>query len=87
MPGKPTPKVITTGGATRWAGAASRELAHNFRIIRADRLGSFGALVIAFAALVATNVGLVLVDRAGTASLFGAFCQANPALWWLLGMT
>jgi peptide/nickel transport system permease protein len=37
----------------RWAAAASRELAHNFRIIRADRLGSFGAFVIAFAALVA----------------------------------
>jgi Ca2+-transporting ATPase len=45
------------------------------------------ARALAFAALVATNIGLVLVDRAGTASLFGAFRQANPALWWVLGIT
>ena len=35
----------------------------------------------------ATNIGLVLVDRAGNASLFGAFRQPNPALWWVLGIT
>jgi Ca2+-transporting ATPase len=45
------------------------------------------ARALAFAALVATNVGLVLVDRAGSASLFGAFRQPNPALWWVLGLT
>jgi Ca2+-transporting ATPase len=45
------------------------------------------ARALAFAALVATNVGLVLVDRAGSASLFGAFRQPNPALWWVLGVT
>jgi Ca2+-transporting ATPase len=45
------------------------------------------ARALAFAALVATNVGLVLVDRAGSASLFGAFRQPNPALWWVLGIT
>ncbi len=45
------------------------------------------ARALAFAALVATNVGLVLVDRAGNASLFGAFRQPNPALWWVLGLT
>ncbi len=45
------------------------------------------ARALAFAALVATNVGLVLVDRAGNASLFGAFRQRNSALWWILGTT
>ena len=45
------------------------------------------ARALAFAALVATNVGLVLVDRAGGASLFAAFRQPNPALWWVLGIT
>ena len=45
------------------------------------------ARALAFATLVATNVGLVLVDRAGSASLFGAFRQPNPALWWVLGTT
>jgi Ca2+-transporting ATPase len=45
------------------------------------------ARALAFAALVATNVGLVMVDRAGNASLFGAFRQRNPALWWVLGTT
>jgi Ca2+-transporting ATPase len=45
------------------------------------------ARALTFAALVATNIGLVLVDRAGSASLFGAFRQPNPALWWVLGLT
>ncbi len=45
------------------------------------------ARALAFAALVATNVGLVLVDRAGSASIFAAFRQPNPALWWVLGLT
>jgi Ca2+-transporting ATPase len=45
------------------------------------------ARALAFAALVATNAGLILVNRAGRASLFAAFRQPNPALWWVLGMT
>ena len=45
------------------------------------------ARALAFAALVATNIGLVLVDRAGGASLFASFRQPNPALWWVLGIT
>jgi Ca2+-transporting ATPase len=45
------------------------------------------ARALAFAALVATNIGLVLVDRAGSASVLGAFRQPNPALWWVLGVT
>ncbi len=45
------------------------------------------ARALTFAALVATNIGLVLVDRAGSASLLAAFRQPNPALWWVLGGT
>ena len=45
------------------------------------------ARALTFAALVVTNFGLVLVDRAGSASVFGAFGQPNPALWWVLGLT
>ena len=36
-----------------WIAAVGRELASNWRVIRADRLGSFGAIVIAIAAFVA----------------------------------
>ncbi|UCH16159.1 MAG: ABC transporter permease [Burkholderiales bacterium] len=42
-----------SGRARRWATALIREVSSNWRIIRADRLGSFGVAVIAFAALVA----------------------------------
>ena len=45
--------ATATGRGMRWVAAASRELAYNFRIIRSDRLGCFGAVVIVFAALVA----------------------------------
>jgi Ca2+-transporting ATPase len=42
---------------------------------------------LAFTALVATNAGLVLVNRAETVSLVAAFQQRNPLLWWMLGAT
>jgi Ca2+-transporting ATPase len=45
------------------------------------------ARVLAFAALVSTNVGLVLVNRSSAASLVAAFRRPNPALWWVLGST
>jgi P-type Ca2+ transporter type 2C len=45
------------------------------------------ARALAFAALVATNAGLVLVDRAAGASLVAAFRRPNPALWVVLGIT
>ncbi len=55
-----TPDPLTAAGgpapsgrARRWATALIREVSSNWRIIRADRLGSFGVAVIAFAALVA----------------------------------
>src|SRR5262249_41435325 len=42
---------------------------------------------LAFAALVATNAGLVLVNRSQSRSLVAAFRQRNPVLWWMLGAT
>jgi peptide/nickel transport system permease protein len=47
------PTIVATGGATGWIGAIVRELGDNWKIIAGDRLGIFGAFVIAFAALVA----------------------------------
>ena len=52
-----------------------------------DRLPEEEARALAFAALVATNAGLVLVDRAQGASLVAAFRRPNPALWVVLGVT
>ena len=42
---------------------------------------------LAFATLVATNAGLVLVSRSFSASVMAAFRRPNPALWWVLGTT
>ena len=42
---------------------------------------------LAFATLVATNAGLVLVSRSFSASVIAAFRRPNPALWWVLGTT
>jgi len=39
---------------------------------------------LAFAALVATNLGLVLVNRSLGASVFAAFTRPNAALWWVV---
>ena len=39
---------------------------------------------LAFAALVATNLGLVLVNRSLTASPFAALLRPNAALWWVV---
>jgi len=45
------------------------------------------ARALAFAALVATNLGLVLVNRSLGASVFAAFTRPNAALWWVVGGT
>jgi Ca2+-transporting ATPase len=42
---------------------------------------------LAFAALVATNLGLVLVNRSLSASVFAAFSRPNAALWWVVAAT
>jgi Ca2+-transporting ATPase len=45
------------------------------------------ARALAFAALVATNLGLVLVNRSLSASVFAAFTRPNAALWWVVAAT
>ena len=45
------------------------------------------ARALAFAALVATNLGLVLVNRSLSASIFAAFTRPNAALWWVVTAT
>jgi Ca2+-transporting ATPase len=42
---------------------------------------------LAFAALVAANLGLVLVNRSLSASVFAAFTRPNAALWWVVAVT
>ena len=45
------------------------------------------ARALAFAALVATNLGLVLVNRSLGASIFTALTRPNAALWWVVAAT
>ena len=45
------------------------------------------ARALAFTALVAANLGLVLVNRSLSASIFAAFARPNPALWWVTAAT
>jgi P-type Ca2+ transporter type 2C len=42
---------------------------------------------LAFAALIATNLGLVLVNRSLGASIFAALARPNAALWWVVAAT
>ena len=42
---------------------------------------------LAFAALVATNLGLVLVNRSLGASIVAALTRPNAALWWVVVAT
>ena len=58
-----------------------------FAVARSRDLPEREARVLAFAVLVATNVGLVLVNRSTAASVIAAFRQPNPALWWVMGIT
>jgi Ca2+-transporting ATPase len=45
------------------------------------------ARALAFAALVATNLGLVLVNRSLGASIRAALLRPNTALWWVVAAT
>jgi P-type Ca2+ transporter type 2C len=42
---------------------------------------------LAFSALVAANLGLVLVNRSLGASIFAALARPNAALWWVVAAT
>ena len=58
-----------------------------FVVAIADGMPADEARSLTFATLVASNVGLVLVNRSATASFAAAFRRPNPALWWVLGAT
>jgi len=45
------------------------------------------ARALAFTTLVAANLGLVLVNRSLSASIFAAFTRPNAALWWVVAAT
>ena len=45
------------------------------------------ARALAFAALVAANLGLVLVNRSRSASIIAALTRPNAALWWVVAAT
>ena len=45
------------------------------------------ARALAFAALVATNLGLVLVNRSLGDSVLAAFTRPNASLWWVVAAT
>ena len=44
------------------------------------------ARTMAFSVLVLANLGLILVDRSRTGSLWSAFRRRNPAFWWIAGV-
>jgi P-type Ca2+ transporter type 2C len=52
-----------------------------------QRLPDADARALAFAALVATNLGLVLINRSQSTRLSEVFGRRNVALWWVAGAT
>jgi P-type Ca2+ transporter type 2C len=89
-PRNPEAPVFTAGFVWRslLQGAVVLALVAALFILALDRgLPEADARGLAFAALVATNAGMVLVNRTGRTSLFAAFRQPNPTLWWVLGIT
>ena len=52
-----------------------------------QRLPEADARALAFTTLVAANLGLVLVNRSLSASIFAAFTRPNAALWWVVAAT
>ena len=58
-----------------------------FVVVLHQGLPEEDARALAFASLVATNLGLVLVNRSWGVSLWAAFRRRNGALWWVSGAT
>jgi Ca2+-transporting ATPase len=58
-----------------------------FTVALSRELPEGEARALAFAVLVATNVGLVLVNRSTTTSVIDAFRRPKGALWWVLAIT
>jgi len=52
-----------------------------------DALPEGESRALVFATLVATNAGLVLVNRSFSASMIAAIRRPNRALWWVIGTT
>jgi Ca2+-transporting ATPase len=82
---------LVTGGFALWSllqGALVLVLvAGLFVMALRQGLPEQDARSLAFAALVAANLGLVLVNRTHGASIFAAFGRSNAALWWVVGAT
>ncbi len=80
---------LFTGGFVVWSlvqGAVMLAFVAILFVIALGRgLPEEEARALTFAALVSTNVGLVLVNRSAAASIAAAFRRPNPALWWVLG--
>lgn len=47
--------------------------------------GEAGARALAFVALVAGDLGIILTNRSGSRTLVGSLAVRNPVLWWVLG--
>jgi P-type Ca2+ transporter type 2C len=82
---------LFTGGFVIWSllqGALILALvAGLFVMALQQNLPELDARALAFAALVAANLGLVLVNRSLGASVFAAFTRPNAALWWVVAAT
>jgi P-type Ca2+ transporter type 2C len=82
---------LFTGGFVIWSllqGALILALvAGLFVMALQQNLPEPDARALAFAALVAANLGLVLVNRSLGASVFAAFTRPNAALWWVVAAT
>jgi Ca2+-transporting ATPase len=90
-PPRPPSAPLFTAGFVIWSllqGALVLALvASLFIMALRQNLPEPDARSLAFAALVAANLGLVLVNRSLTASVFAAFTRPNAALWWVIAST
>ena len=90
-PPRPPSAPLFTAGFVIWSllqGALVLALvAGLFVMALRQNLPEPDARALAFAALVATNLGLVLVNRSLSASVFAAFTRPNAALWWVVAAT
>jgi Ca2+-transporting ATPase len=90
-PPRPPTAPLFTAGFLTWSllqGALALGLVAGLFIMALRQgLPEPDARSLAFAALVATNLGLVLVNRSLGASVFATLARPNPALWWVAAAT
>jgi len=86
-PGQP----LFTAGHIAWSlaqgGVVLAFVAGLFVIVLRQGFPEQDARALVFAALVATNLGLVLINRSQVAGLWVSLRRTNPALWWVSGTT